>query len=38
MPAMTLLPAPATGRALDQLHADERQIVGELATTAPESL
>ncbi len=37
MPAMTLLPAPATGLALDRLHADERRIVVELATTAPEA-
>ena len=37
MVTTTLLPAPAAGLALDQLQADERQIVVELATTAPEA-
>src|SRR5215217_4171769 len=37
MAAVTLLPAPAAGLALDQLQADEQRIVAELATTAPEA-
>ena len=37
MAAATLLPAPAAGLALDQLQADEQQIVVELATTTPEA-
>ena len=37
MAAATLLPAPTAGLELDQLQADERRIVVELATTAPEA-
>ena len=37
MAAGTLLPAPAAGLALDQLQADERRIVVELATTSREA-
>jgi len=37
MAAATLLPAPGVGLALAHLRADDRHIVVELATTAPEA-